>query len=31
LQEWDIELPRGIYRLSCELPSQVWRLVGAYD
>jgi hypothetical protein len=31
IQEWDIELSRGLYRLSCDLPSHVWRLVGVYD
>lgn len=30
-QEWDIELPNGLYRLSCKLPSHCWRLVGFYD
>ena len=31
LQEWDIELPKGLYRLCCDLPSRSWRLVGVYD
>ena len=31
LQEWDIELSTGLYRLSCDLSSQAWCLVGVYD
>lgn len=29
--EWDVELSKGLYRLSYELSSQTWRLVGVYD
>ncbi|MDA0204809.1 MAG: DNA polymerase Y family protein [Acidobacteria bacterium] len=31
LAEWDVELSKGLYRLSCILHSQTWRLVGVYD
>jgi protein ImuB len=29
--EWDVELSKGLYRLSCVLHSQRWRVVGVYD
>jgi nucleotidyltransferase/DNA polymerase involved in DNA repair len=31
LAEWDVELSKGLYRLSCILRSHRWRLVGVYD
>ena len=31
LAEWDVELSKGLYRLSCILHSHRWRLVGVYD
>lgn len=31
LAEWDVELPGGVFRLSCERVEDFWRVVGAYD
>jgi len=31
LAEWDVELPDGVFRLSCERVEDLWQVVGVYD
>jgi len=31
LAEWDVELPDGVFRLSCERVEELWQVVGVYD